>query len=158
MDDFETLRDRIKGTNIDEHTLLATDYLNHFNEIVMLLEIVPDMPEFIAEAKDWRPKSYQGHFRDSSFSEKDLAIAAYEHVQAKYRQPFEATIGRMNRLVAVSIERIEAALCSDDGAELQTVVTNATDALRRLIDDASAVIHGGQPTMEQTEIDRLLRA
>ena len=30
--------------NLDDKTLLATDYLNHFNEVVILLQMVPDMP------------------------------------------------------------------------------------------------------------------
>ena len=36
---------RLRAANINPHTGLATDYLNHFNEAVMLLEMVPDMPE-----------------------------------------------------------------------------------------------------------------
>ena len=35
--EFLALQQRVKGSNIDEMTLLATDYLNHFNELVMLL-------------------------------------------------------------------------------------------------------------------------
>ena len=49
--EFLALQQRVKGSNIDETTLLATDYLNHFNEIVMLLEMVPDMPEMLEEVK-----------------------------------------------------------------------------------------------------------
>ena len=32
---FLAMQQRVKGSNIDETTLLATDYLNHFNEIVI---------------------------------------------------------------------------------------------------------------------------
>ena len=67
VDGADAYRARIKGTNIDERTLLATDYLNHFNEIVMLLELVPDLPDCLEDAKEWRPKSYAEHFRDSGF-------------------------------------------------------------------------------------------
>ena len=35
----------LSAANINPRTGLATDYLNHFNEAVMLLEMVPDMPE-----------------------------------------------------------------------------------------------------------------
>ncbi len=34
---FLQWRDKVRGTNISEKTLLATDYLNHFNEIVMFI-------------------------------------------------------------------------------------------------------------------------
>ena len=60
---------QVKGKNINEQTLLATDYLNHFNEIVMLIEMVPDMPECLDDILEWTPKSYTQHFEDSSFTE-----------------------------------------------------------------------------------------
>ena len=81
--DTDAMRDRVRGTNINEQTLLATDYLNHFNEIVMTMEMVPDMPKFLEEAKAWQPKTYQDHFRDSGFTDKDLVIEAYRHAPAK---------------------------------------------------------------------------
>jgi hypothetical protein len=37
--------DRLEGTNINQSTLLATDYLNRFNEVVMMIEMIPDMPD-----------------------------------------------------------------------------------------------------------------
>src|SRR3546814_7715400 len=60
-----TYRLLVRGKNINQNTLLATDYLNHFNEIIMLLEMVPSMPECYRDAVEWRPKSYAQHFRDS---------------------------------------------------------------------------------------------
>ena len=41
-DSLEVLREKVRGTNINEHTLLATDYLNHLNEPIMLLEMVAE--------------------------------------------------------------------------------------------------------------------
>ena len=29
--------------NINEETLLVTDYLNHFNEVILLLEMAPNI-------------------------------------------------------------------------------------------------------------------
>ncbi len=66
-----TFRKLVSGSNINEQTLLATDYLNHFNEVVMLIEMIADMPECLEDAKAWAPKSYQDHFRDSNFSDRD---------------------------------------------------------------------------------------
>ena len=63
-----TFRKLVSGTNINEQTLLATDYLNHFNEVVMLIEMIADMPECLEDAQAWAPKSYQDHFRDSNVS------------------------------------------------------------------------------------------
>ena len=87
--EYLAMMEKVKGTNIDEKTMLATDYLNHFNEIVMLLEMIPDMPDMLYEVKAWQPKSYQDHFRASTIAEKELVIEAYGHVPAIYREPFE---------------------------------------------------------------------
>ena len=42
---------------------LANDYLNLFNELVMMLEQLPQMPELIDDLLAWRPVTYQGLFR-----------------------------------------------------------------------------------------------
>lgn len=154
--EFLALQEKVKGTNINEQTLLATDYLNHFNEIVMMLEMIPDMPECLEEAKAWQPKSYQDHFRDSSFSDKELAITAYEHSPARYRELFEETVSQMNRLVVVSLERIEAILPNNDRDAAAHAASRASRGLQKLIDVSSAIIHGGEPTVDQEEIDDLL--
>lgn len=156
-EDASTFRQKVKGTNINEQSLLATDYLNHFNEIVMLLELIPDMPEFLDDAKEWSPKSYQEHFRDSVFSDRELAIAAYEHSPAKYRAPFEETVSHLNRLVVASLSRIEAALQSGEREMVKIAVSAASKSLQKLIDVASAIIHGSEITLSQDEIDDLLR-
>ena len=151
--DFDTFRLRVVGTNISETTLLATDYLNHFNEIVMTLEMVPMMPELLEEAKAWQPKTYQEHFRDSTFSEKDLAVEAYEHVPPKFREPFETTVEQMNQLVAATIEVLEKELEIGEAERLQHTATTNSQMLQRLIDMASGIIHGSEKTMDQSEID-----
>ena len=69
--------DRLQGININPVTLLATDYLNHFNEVIMLIEMVADMPDMIEDVLAWEPKSYSQHFADSGFKDKNLAIEAY---------------------------------------------------------------------------------
>ena len=54
---------QLRAANINPRTGLATDYLNHFNEAVMLLEMIPDMPECAEDFLTWRPLSYAEHFR-----------------------------------------------------------------------------------------------
>ena len=64
------MRTRIAGANINEQSLLATDYLNHLNEVAMILEMLPDMPDFVEDVKSWSIKSYLQHFMDRKFSDK----------------------------------------------------------------------------------------
>ena len=67
---------QLKAANINPRTGLATDYLNHFNEAIMLLEMVPDMPECAEDFLTWSPLSYAEHFWASNFKARDLAIDA----------------------------------------------------------------------------------
>src|SRR4051794_29820518 len=75
--------EQLRAANINPRTGLATDYLNHFNEAVMLLEMVPDMPECAEDFLTWTPLSYAEHFWASNFKARDLAIEAYELSEAK---------------------------------------------------------------------------
>ena len=155
-DDFESFREKVRGTNINENTLLATDYLNHFNEIVMTLEMVPMMPEILEEAKEWKPKSYQQHFADSTFSDKDLAVEAYDHVPDQFRRPFETTIEQMDQLVAHTIEKLESQLVDAPPEQIQETASSNSKMIQRLIDVASGIIHGSEVTMDQGDIDSFL--
>src|SRR6266496_1966746 len=68
---------QLRAANINPQTGLATDYLNHFNEAIMLLEMIPDMPECAQDFLLWYPLSYREHFMASHFKARDLAIEAY---------------------------------------------------------------------------------
>ena len=101
------LRTRLAGTNINEKTLLATDYLNHFNELVMVLDLIPDMPDCLQDAREWVPKNYEEHFADSQFSDATLAIEAYAIAPPEYKVPFETTVERLNRYIPRFLDLIE---------------------------------------------------
>jgi hypothetical protein len=148
--------ERVRDTGISETTLLATDYLNHFNEIVMLIELIPDMPDMLDEAKTWEPLSYPDHFRKSGFQNRDLAIEAYEAAPPRYRQAFDATVGYLNSAVPTLLADIERDLQTGDMDRLRNRVSVATRALHRLIEAASGIIHGSASVMTQDEIDALL--
>src|SRR6202041_3733935 len=81
---------RLRAANINPRTGLATDYLNHFNEAVMLLEMIPDMPECAEDFLGWQPLSYAEHFTASNFKARDLAIEAYNAADARIRSEFDA--------------------------------------------------------------------
>jgi len=155
-DDFLAFQEKVRGKNINEQTLLATDYLNHFNEIVMLLEMIPDMPDMIEETKEWQPKSYQEHFQDSTFSDKDLAVEAYNHVPRKFLDPFEKTVSQLDALITASIAKLDADIQRGDDDLLRENATSLSQTIQRLLDVASGIINGSANTMDQSEIDHLI--
>jgi hypothetical protein len=90
---------QLRAGNINPRTGLATDYLNHFNEAIMLLEMVPDMPECASDFLEWSPLSYAEHFTASNFRARDLAIEAYEMADAKIRAEFDQLTDNMTRIL-----------------------------------------------------------
>jgi hypothetical protein len=91
------------AANINPRTGLATDYLNHFNEAVMLLEMIPDIPECAEDFLGWCPLSYCEHYTASSFKARDLAIEAYNAADSDIRAEFDNLTSAMTSiLTAVS--------------------------------------------------------
>ena len=88
----KTLRKLVRGKNISEISLLATDYLNHFNEIIMMVELIPTTPDCFEDAKSWQPMSYAEHFRTSCFTDKDLETTVI--VLSNYDEPLGERIGQ----------------------------------------------------------------
>ena len=89
--DAEAWAAKLRAANINPRTGLATDYLNHFNEAIMLLEMIPDMPECAEDFLTWTPLSYAEHFIASNFKARDLAIEAYESADTKVSSTISPT-------------------------------------------------------------------
>jgi hypothetical protein len=135
--------------NINPVSLLATDYLNHFNEAVMLLELVPDMAEMLEDAKRWAPKPYKQHFRDSGFMAKDLVCAAYDRSPECFRVPFDLTVRTINRRILGAIGDIDATLATAN-AQLDGIVETHCARIRHLIATAASLVNGSTaPPPEQ---------
>ena len=89
----------MRAANINPRTGLATDYLNHFNEAIMLLEMIPDMPECAEDFLAWHPLSYREHFTASNFKARDLAIEAYDSADPDIRAEFDNITSAMTSIL-----------------------------------------------------------
>ena len=155
---YQTLCERARDTNLNPTTLLATDYFNHFNEVIMLIGMVPDMPEIMDDVRDWHPVTYVEHFEASSIADRDLAIEAFPHVPSRFREPFDTTIGQINELVAEATDTLEKQLGSGQEDAVRESADGFSRALQRLVDVAGAIVHGGENVMGQSEIDALIES
>lgn len=153
---FVAFQKRVSGTNINTETLLATDYLNHLNEPLMLLEMLPDMPELVSELEMWRPKTYVEHFQASSFTDKDLAIEAYKWVPEEFLLAFEHTVKLANLCVSETIAAVREPIEKEQEAEIRAAVSNGLTALNHLVNRANAIIHGQEYVLEQSQIDEIM--
>jgi len=129
----------LRAANINPVTGLATDYLNHFNEVVMLMEMLPDMPDCAEDVLEWAPSDYPGHFANSAFKDKDLAILAYRAAPNAVRAHLETLIlqidGEVLRAQSVLRETTDPEACSK-------IAQLATEEIKPLIAAASGAIHG----------------
>src|ERR1700704_3462869 len=130
---------QLKAANINPRTGLATDYLNHFNEAIMLLEMVPDMPECAEDFLTWSPLSYAEHFWASNFKARDLAIEAYESADAGIRIEFDNITSTMTSiLTAVGMAMREAR----QDKTRATLAEQATGWVKPLVALAGGIING----------------
>jgi hypothetical protein len=130
---------RLAAANINPTTRLATDYLNHFNEAVMLLDLLPRTPECIVELIGWEPLSYEEHFAFSRFRDKELAIAAYAAAEPTARARLDELTDTMNALLVAACEALQqrSSLAAANALAAETVAR-----LKPLIARAGVIIHG----------------
>jgi|HubBroStandDraft_1064217.scaffolds.fasta_scaffold00037_76 hypothetical protein len=152
---FDHYRERVRGTTIDSSTLLSTDYFNLFNEVIMLLGMLPDMPDMLDEVAGWQFKTYAEHFAESGLAFAALAIEAYPHAPAPALVLFELNIEKMRSV----IEEAKVVLREEFAAgELKLFCARAIGyslALQRLVDTGSAIVHGQESVLDQSAIDNL---
>ena len=135
-------RSHVPGTNINESTLLASDYLNHCHELVMLLEAIASNPEeFAGDLLSWRPLTYEEHFAESGFRDKNLAIAAYRGAPPKIRARFDEAVARLHGEAVTLVAEVAANL-NGDPQKLNKSCEKAGQRLRVLIDEANAIANG----------------
>jgi hypothetical protein len=136
-------RSHIPGTNINESTLLASDYLNHFHELVMLIEALASAPDdFADDLAAWRPVTYEEHFTSSGFRDKNLAIAAYRRAPLPVREAFDAAVARLHDEAVALIATLRRELQSQSRAGLASYCDAAATRLRVLIETANAIAIG----------------
>jgi len=130
--------DRLRAANINPATGLATDYLNHYNEVAMLIAAIADMPEMSGVILDWRPVDYPTHFQRSRFGEKGLAIAAWVLAGHEVKRQFRLACED----VELSISAVQHRLLSapDRAGEIAAEAGAIFEGIARV----SAVINGGK--------------
>lgn len=108
----------------------------------MLAELVVDMPDMLEDFKEWSPKHYKDHFRESGVADKELAIDAYDVSPQEYKDPFESTIALLNRQITILQKKLESEKNSLGSHENSAFISAKCELIRGLIDRAGGVING----------------
>jgi hypothetical protein len=134
-------RSHVPGKKITEATLLASDYLNHFHELVMLFEAIASEPQsFADDLLSWRPLTYEEHFSESGFRDKNLAIAAYRRAPPKIRARFDEAVARLHGEALTLVAEVASEL--GGSKRLDKTCAGAAARLRVLSDEANAIANG----------------
>jgi len=131
----------LADTNINPLTGLATDYLNHFNEAIMLLEMLAETPDCRSDFFAWQPRNYSEHFAASSFKHREIAIAAYAAADPERRQRLNTLADTMNEILMATREVMRQPLSA---ASAGMIAHLALRWIKPLVAQAGAVINGIQ--------------
>lgn len=146
--------------NINPKTGLATDYLNHFNEAIMLLEMLSSCPDCLEDFLAWKPMSYREHFAASHFRGRAAAIAAYERADPGRRAALDGLAATITAMLQATRAALTAGLPPDAGG---LIAEAAAAWLKPLVARAGAVINGesepmaSAPSAPQAVVDGLMR-
>lgn len=144
---------------------VANDYLNHFNEILLLIENLPVLlPEMVDELLQWSPKTYQEYFQSSPLPGSAAAIAIYERLGENFRNSFETRVAEINKLAGDSVaiisnqRDVDGNLCA---THVEEFCEAASAQMRKRLQEAENLVNYGKTEpaeAPQQMADRLLSA
>lgn len=142
---------------------IANDYLNHFNEILLLIENLPTLlPEMLDELLEWKPVTYREYFAKSLLPGSARALQIYDGLDDGFRREFESIIDGVNAMAVASVEVIRAHRTPDGELDPSTVsdfCENASCAIRSALNRASDLVNNGRESAAETSqgmADRLI--
>ncbi len=140
-----------KGSNairgvpeVNPDTGLSTDYLNHFSEALMILEMLPAAPECLDDLLAWGPCNYVEHFERSGFADAGHVIAAYRAAEPAVIRSLDI----LTEVMTATLLGIREALAAHGyGPRTAELAARGAGALKPLVARAAAVINGTAPTL-----------
>ena len=140
---------------------IANDYLNLFNEIIMLIENYPVMPELIDDILAWKLVTYRQYFAHSSLPGRTIALEAYDRLQTKVRDGFEQVSQEISCLAQTVVHEIRQHDMSQEvPAELAERCAEASAAMMSCLHRATHIVNFGtlmQLDDPQERVERLLQ-
>lgn len=122
---------------------LANDYLNLFNELVMILEQLPLMPELYEDLCAWRPIGYRDYFLNSKLPGRHSALAAYDQLNPAFRKRFEAFVSELDIIALASVASVRRLFRDGepDKARLTETCQRGGEKMRHILVRASRLVN-----------------
>jgi hypothetical protein len=117
---------------------LSTDFLNQYNEVLMIIELAADDAELMETLDEWQPRSYRQHFaKHAQLRFADDALRAYEALAPERRLAFENLRLAMDDVVTSAIRALKQA---GEAEERAAIAAASSSLLRRMIEAAASFI------------------
>ncbi len=143
---------------------IANDFLNQYNEILLLVENLPVLlPEMIEDLLAWKPRKYEEYFQSSPLAGGHLAIEIYRALDGAFKEKFEAQIAKLNVLASKAIIVIGTERHGSDemrAQDIEVFCEEISAKLRAEIEKAVDLVNHGlevPPETSQEMADRLMR-
>jgi hypothetical protein len=144
---------------------LASDYLNHFNEVLLAIENLPLLlPDMIDELTAWRPIGYQAYFQQSNLPGSADALAMYDSLDDDFRREVEAMIKLLDAIIVESISIIMSYRGPDGvikAGDIENICVKLSSVLRMVIEKMVDLVNYGYASpleAPQEMADRILDA
>lgn len=143
--------DRLRAANINPLTGLATDYLNQYNEVAMLIGTLADMPDMAECVLDWRPVGYPRHFTRTKYFARGLAIAGWVLAKREVKEKFFAVRNELEARITEVQQRLASTLVPE-------LIASEAPAIFADIARLGGVINGGAaaPLLQQSAAQDLV--
>jgi hypothetical protein len=119
---------------------LSTDYLNRYNEALMLLEMTAMDASMADDLAAWTPLGYVAHFERAGLRCGPGAISAYCRLSPLARGAFEHLCNGMDRLVKTVVQALGQ---MKDPSDAVFVIDIAIGSFKSMLARATAFINTG---------------
>ena len=123
---------------------LANDYLNVFNEIVMMIELLPQMPHLADDIAAWSPVMYRDYFQRSALGGRVGALRAYDGLDPAFRAAFDRSAAQLAHRARRATSTV-LARASDGPDALSTLCHTESRGLRKTLDRLAQIVNHGHP-------------
>ena len=124
---------------------LANDYLNIFNEIVMMIDLLPEMPDLADDIGAWTPVTYRAYFAHSTLAGRERALHVYDQLDPRFRKTFERSAYALSRAARAACDNVLDATVRQarSGDDFATICADHANRLRLRLDRMADMVNSG---------------
>lgn len=148
---------------VNPNSGIANDYLNHFNEILLLIENLPILlPEMLDELLAWKPIDYREYFTNSALPGRQQALEIYDGLDPEFRQDFESMVEILDTIVVRSVDLVTEYRAPDGTLppeEIKGICEQLAGDMRVVLNRTADLVNFGQAApleRPQEMADRIL--